>query len=61
MRKRASLRRMKARLMLGRWISRKDIENYRLDRMIARRGLTIEAQSWADYYRRAPWPEKTTK
>jgi hypothetical protein len=60
MRKRASKRRLKARLLLGRWIAREDIENHRLDRMIARRGLNIEAQLWADYYRRAPWPAKTT-
>lgn len=53
MRKRVSKRRLKARLLLGRWISREQIENYRLDRMIARRGLKMEAQQWADYYRRA--------
>jgi len=61
MRKRPSKRRWKARLMLGRWIPREAIEDNRLDRMIVRRGLNIEAQLWADYYRRAPWPAKTTK
>jgi len=61
MRKRPSKRRWKARLLIGRWISRFDILNNRLDRMIVRRGLNIEAQLWADYYRRAPWPAKTTK
>jgi hypothetical protein len=60
MRKRASTRRLKARLLLGRWISRFDVLNNRLDRMIARRGLNIEVNALTDHYRRAPWPAKTT-
>lgn len=60
MRKRPSKRRMKARLLLGRWISRFDILNNRLDRMIARRGLNIEVSDLTDHYRRAPWPTTTT-
>jgi hypothetical protein len=61
MRKRVSKRRLKARLLLGRWISRFDILNNRLDEMIVSRGLIIEAHPWAALYRRAPWPAKTTK
>jgi hypothetical protein len=52
MRKRPSKRRMKARLMIGRWISREDLLNYRLDVMIARRGLKMGAQYHSDYWRR---------
>jgi hypothetical protein len=51
MRKRVSLRKMKARCRIGRVISRRDIVNYELDRWFK---FVHAGPWWMDFHRRAP-------
>lgn len=50
MRKRPSKRRMKARLLLGREISKEDILNHRLDDFIKRHDIKMDRDFLREYY-----------